>query len=132
MNMDEESDDENVCYYPRIEREILRNVTVVHIKSQVMVIKDQAFDNCTGVRTISFNNRLDLIGESVFCRCRSLRSINIPRYARVIKKGAFVFCSGLMRADFGKGLEIIGASAFHHCISLHCINIPCGIRSIQK
>ncbi len=96
------------------------------------VIKDGAFDNCTGLRTISFNKRLDLIGVSAFCRCRSLQSINIPRYVRVIEKGAFEECEGLMTADLSEGLEIIGAGAFQACSSLHHIDIPRGVRSIQK
>ena len=129
MNSYEESDDGKVCYYTGIEWEILRNVTVVCVKSQVRVIKDWAFDNCTCLRTISFNNRLDLIGTSAFCRCRSLWSINIPRYVRVM---TFEECQGLMTADFGKGLEITGARAFQHCYFLHHIDIPRGIRSIQK
>ncbi len=78
MNLDEEPDDGNVCYYTGIEGEIMRNVTVVRVKSRVRVFKDGAFDNCTGLRTISFNKRLDLIGVSAFCSCRSLRSIKIP------------------------------------------------------
>ncbi len=98
----------------------------------VRVIKDWAFDNCTGLRTISFNKKLDLFGVNAFCRCRSLRSINIPRYVRVIEQGAFDECQGLRRADLGKGLKIIGARAFQHCYSLHHINISHGIRSIQK
>ncbi len=40
MNLDEESDDGNVCYYTGIEGEITQNVTVVRVESQVRVIKD--------------------------------------------------------------------------------------------
>ena len=69
MNFDEEPNDGNVFYYIRIEGEITQNVTVVCVKSRVRVIKDGAFDNCTGLRTIFFNKRLDWIGVSVFCRC---------------------------------------------------------------
>ncbi len=69
------------------------------------VIKDGAFDNCTGLKTIFFNERLDLIGVSAFCRWDLLQSINIPRYAGVIEKGEFESCHGLMMADLGKGLE---------------------------
>jgi hypothetical protein len=112
MNLNEEPDDGNICYYTGIEGEILQNVNVVCVESQVRVIKDWAFNNCTGLRTISFNNRLDMIGVSAFCRCRSLGSINIPCYVRVIEKGAFEECQGLRMADLGKGLEIIGARAF--------------------
>jgi hypothetical protein len=52
MNFNEEPNDGNVFYYTRIEGEITRNVTVVRVKSRVRVIKDGAFDNCTGLRTI--------------------------------------------------------------------------------
>ena len=128
MNFDEEPNDGNVFYYTGIEGEITRNVTVVRVESRVRVIRDGAFDNCTGLRTIFFNERLDSIGVSAFCRCSLLRSINIPRYVRVIEKGAFQGCHGVMTADLGKGLEIIGAGAFHACISLHHIDIPRGVR----
>jgi hypothetical protein len=131
MNFNEEPNDGNVFYYTRIEEENMRNVTVVRVKSQVRVIKDGAFDNCTGLRTIFFNKRLDWIGVSAFCRCSLLRSINIPRYIRVIEKGEFQGCHGVM-ADLGKGLKIIGAGAFQHCSSLHHIYIIRRVRSIQK
>ncbi len=52
MNSNEEPDDGNVCYYTRIEGENMRNVSVVRVESRVRVIKDGAFDNCTGLSTI--------------------------------------------------------------------------------
>jgi hypothetical protein len=64
MNFDEEPNDGNVFYYTGIEGGIKRNVTVVHVKSRVRVIRDGAFNNCTGLRTIFFNERLDSIGVS--------------------------------------------------------------------
>jgi hypothetical protein len=88
MNFDEKPNDGNVFYYTGIEGEITRHVTVVCVESRVRVIKDEAFDNCTGLMTIFFNERLDSIGVCAFCRCSLLRSINIPRYVRVIKKRA--------------------------------------------
>jgi hypothetical protein len=87
MNFDEEPNDGNVFYYTGIEGEITRNVTFVRVESRVREIKDGAFDNCTGLRTIVFNERLDSIGVSTFRRCNLLQSINIPRYVRVIKRG---------------------------------------------
>ena len=52
MNFNEEPNDGNDFYYTGIEGEITWNVTVVRVKSQVRVIKDRAFNNCTGLRTI--------------------------------------------------------------------------------
>jgi hypothetical protein len=69
MNFDEEPNDGNVFYYTGIEGKITRNVTVVHVDSQVRVISDGAFDNCRALRTIFFNKRLDSIGVSTFPRC---------------------------------------------------------------
>ncbi len=89
MNFDEEPNDGNVFYYTGIEGENTRNKSVVRVESQVRVIKDGAFNNCTGLRTIFFKESLDLIGGSAFCRCSLLRSINIPHYVRVVEKGAF-------------------------------------------
>jgi hypothetical protein len=60
MSFDEEPNDGNVFYYTGTEWEIMWNVTVVHVESRVRVIKDGAFDNCTGLRTIFFNK--DSIG----------------------------------------------------------------------
>jgi hypothetical protein len=132
MNFDKEPNDGNVFYYTGLEGEIMQNLTVVCVKSPVKVIKDGAFDNCTGLRTIFFNERLDWIGVSMFCRCSLLQSINIPGYVRVIEKEAFHGCHGVMTADLGEGLEIIGAGAFQHCYSLHHINIPCGVDQFKN
>ncbi len=57
MNFNEEPNDGNVFYYTRIEGEIMWNVTVVRVESRVRVIKDGAFDNCTGLRTIFFQQK---------------------------------------------------------------------------
>jgi hypothetical protein len=109
MNFDEEPNDGeepnegNVFYYIGIEGEITRNVTVVRVESRMRVIRDWAFDNCTGLRTIFFNERLDSIGVSAFRSCFLLQSINIPRYVRVIKKGAFQSCQGLRWQILVKG-----------------------------
>ena len=80
---------------------VLRNVTVVYVKRQVRVIKDQAFYGCTCLSRVSYNRRLEVIGEKVFGRCRSLRSIKIPCTARAINDGAFEDCFGLLTADLG-------------------------------
>ncbi len=130
MSSDEESDEEYNFIYAMVEREFRRVVTEVHIEDRV--IENGEFYGCTCLRTVSFNDRLDLIGESAFHRCSSLRSINIPRYVRVIDNSAFKDCFGLLTADLGKGLEMIGAGAFSACRSLHCINIPRAVRSIQR
>ena len=124
MNSDEDLDEDNYCYYTREEREILRGVTIMHVKDEVRVIKDLASYDCTCLRTISFSKRLEVIGENVFGRCRSLRSINIPRAIRAINNWAFLDCFGLLMADLGNLLEMIGAGAFCGYRSLHGIDMP--------
>ncbi len=57
MNFDEEPNDGNVFYYTGIEGEIMRNVTVVCVKSRVRVIKDGAFDNCTRFEDYFFQQK---------------------------------------------------------------------------
>ena len=106
MSSDEESDEEDYWIYAGAEREILGAVTDVHIEDEVRKIEKQAFYGCTHLRTVSFNNRLEVIGVNAFCRCRSLRSINIPCAirARALNDGAFKDCWGLLAADLGGGL----------------------------
>jgi hypothetical protein len=58
MNFDKEPNDGNNFYYIGIEGENMQNVTVACVESRVRLIKDLAFDNCTGLRTIFFNERL--------------------------------------------------------------------------
>ncbi len=103
MRSDEGSDDENFYQYTGEEREILRNVTVVYVKSQVRVIRDWDFNGCTHLSRVSFNRRLKVIGEKAFARCRSLRFIYLPCAVRAINDGAFEDClgllTGLLRAD---------------------------------
>ena len=130
MSSDEESDEEYNFIYAMVEREFRRVITEVHIEDRV--IANRAFYGWTCLRTVSFSDRLDLIGESAFRRCSSLRSINIPRYVRVINNWAFKDCVGLLTADLGEGLEMIGAGAFSRCRSLHRINIPGAVISIQR
>jgi hypothetical protein len=61
-NDGEKPNDGNVFYYTGIEGEITRNVTVVRVESRVRVIRDGAFNNCRGLRTIFSTKDLIRLG----------------------------------------------------------------------
>ena len=88
----------------------------------VIEIEKYAFFDCNALRDLDFD-KLEIIGESAFANCLSLRSINLPSVRRV-KSWAFKFCRVLTDAVFGEDLERIAGSAFRGCTSMRRVAIP--------
>jgi hypothetical protein len=96
----------------------LRSVTKMQ---GVVEIEDRAFCGCSALIELKFD-KLEIIGNSAFHCCRSLRSINMPSIRR-IEGGAFSRCYALTDVVFGVKLERIEDSAFV-CTALRHIVIP--------
>ena len=58
-------------------------------------IGNYAFNNCSGLTSITIPNSVTSIGERAFYRCSGLTSIDIPNSVISIGKDAFQLCSGL-------------------------------------
>ncbi|MBO4412440.1 MAG: leucine-rich repeat domain-containing protein, partial [Clostridia bacterium] len=58
-------------------------------------IGDSAFDNCTGLTSVTIGSSVTSIGDSAFDNCTGLTSIEIPNSVTSIGEYAFYYCTGL-------------------------------------
>lgn len=75
--------------------ETVHNVGKIGKSYTVTEIGDQAFNECTGITSITLPKTIVKIGQWAFYQCKSLESISIPIRVKTIEKRAFMRCQGL-------------------------------------
>ena len=96
----------------------------------VVLIRNLAFWNCSGLTSINIPSSVTSIGDDAFGYCSSLTSINIPSSVTSIGDDAFRSCSSLTSINIPSSVISIGNYAFGYCSSLTSINIPSSVTSI--
>ena len=108
----------------------LGTLETVTFGSNVKVVGNEAFRNCSSLREVTLNDGLENIGENVFTECQSLESISIPGSVTRIGSNAFGFCDNLGEVTLNEGLEVIGDGAFYNT-SLETVSLPNSVTSIE-
>jgi len=109
---------------------IPESVTYLGITYNVTSIGWTAFEDCSGLTSITIPNSVNKIDSNAFWNCSGLTSITIPNSVTEIGGFAFYSCKSLTDVSFSKGLTNIGVDAFSFCINLTDITIPNGVTSI--
>ena len=112
------------------------NSTVVNIPSRingrrVTSIGNQAFYNCSSIKSITIPDGVTSIGWYAFRDCSSLTSITLPDSVTIIGWYAFEDCSSLTSITIPDGVKGIGEKAFSDCTSLTSISIPSSVEYIN-
>ena len=118
-----DNNDNNSMVYMGGDREVWWHHTHVHVHKSVKIIPRYALRNCQNLVSIEMHDGVEIIKEEAFCKCHTLRSINLSG-VRVIEDKAFYHCTALEDAEFGDKLESIGERAFYYCTSLRIIKLP--------
>lgn len=133
---------------------LIRGCENTIIPDGITRIGDDAFDECTGLKSITIPNSVTSIGinafwgtglESIiipnsitsignyaFLECINLTSITIPESVTEMGYGVFEYCTGLESVIIANGAISIGNSAFRNCSSLVSITIPESVTSIGE
>ena len=117
-------------------------VTKVKLTANVKSLKDDAFKDCTSLKSFSAErveaNGLQAIGVS-FDGCENLKSVTLPGTVQSIAANAFKGLEKLATVTFGhnssKGdfMNSIGASAFEGCIALTAIDLSAtGLQDLSQ
>ena len=90
-----------------------------------------AFNNCTNLENIKFNN-CEKIGGYAFYQCNSLQEITFPKDLKRIGNSAFRYCSQLKDIILPSEVETINYHAFEDCGNLASIQFPPSLKSIES
>jgi len=121
---------EVVFEYTGLGEDVPRDVTIVQFHSSVTEVVDNMFKGCEQLKKVVFNEGLLKIGNYAFCRCRSLKSINLPSTTTEIVGNAFMSCNNLEEVALNEGLIKIGTRSFHGCESLQSITLPSTVTKV--
>ena len=127
-------------------------ISSVTLPSSVEVVSDNAFQNCTSLRSASMpgvvsigmyvfdgcsslssvgvSTALKRIGSSAFKECTALSTFNIPTSVISIEAQAFNGCSALSSAKIPVGVSLIEDNVFRNCSSLSSVTIPSSVSQI--
>ena len=94
------------------------------IPADVRYLASQAFCGCTALKSVTFPERFEEIGEDAFRDCTSLESIELPQGMRFVEAGTFAGCTGLRSLTLSKSVERLRKDAFAGCSSLSTIVSP--------
>ncbi len=90
-----------------------------------------AFENCSGVTSISIPSSVDFIAQGAFSGCSGLTSITLPPGVGSIPPQLFQGCSGLTSIALSDNIGGIGSGAFADCSGLTSMTIPRSVSSIS-
>ena len=91
-----------------------------------------AFQNCSGLTSVTIPNSVTFIDNGAFYGCSGLTSVTIPNSVTSIGEAAFEGCNGLTSVTIPNSVTEIGDYAFWGCTSLTSITIPSSVTSIGK
>lgn len=102
------------------------------IEYNVVAISNNAFKNCTQLRSVYIPSTVNKIGQYAFAGCTSLISVNVPAAVTIINKRAFNNCTSLPGIDLPAGITSIGEYAFAGCTSFETFTVPAAVAAINE
>ena len=106
-------------------------IKTFNIPEGVNEIKEQLFQNCTSLTSITIPNSLTKIGISAFRNCTSLTSITIPNSVTDIWANSFQNCTSLKSVTLSNSLTSLNNNLFQNCTALTSITIPKSVTKID-
>ena len=110
-------------YYGAYSGNIIIPVTIAYNNTTYSVtsIGDRAFDQCSGLTSVTIGNSVKSIGESAFAYCSGLTSVTIGNSVTSIGDRAFDQCSGLTSVTIPNSVTTIGEEVFGNCSRLNSV-----------
>ena len=96
----------------RVGKNMFKNTAITEITIYGDTVGDQAFNNCTSLKTVVFEKDLTYLGASAFAKCSALENVTFKGQIEEIASSAFASCSSLTSLTLPNGKVKIGDSAF--------------------
>ena len=106
------------------------SIKVNDVDYAVTYISSWAFNNSSGLTSVTIPNSVISIGEMAFIDCSRLTSVTIPNSVTIIADEAFWGCSSLTSITIPNSVTRIGEAAFFQCKGLTSVTIPNSVKSI--
>ena len=91
-------------------------------------IEGYAFQNCTGITSVTIPKSVTVIAYKAFCACKDLESVTI--LGGVVGGWAFQNCPSLKTVTMDNGVTAIEENAFSNCAALSSVTIPESVTAI--
>jgi len=89
-------------------------------------ISSYAFENCTGLTSVTMTNSVTSVGNYAFNGCYSMTSITLSNEITSMGAAAFKNCNDLEYIDWPRSIRSIPTECFKNCISLRDIGTYIG------
>lgn len=107
----------------------LRSVT---FQEGVERIGEGAFMGCANLKSVIFPKSLQTIDHSAFADCIALEEIKIPEHIKILWARSFLGCTSLEHVELPDGLKVIDQGVFQKCSKLKRINWPTQLVRINE
>lgn len=105
----------------------------ITLPSTLSSISPNAFESCSGLRSLTLPENVTFIGVGAFKHCRALTTVTIPNSVGGLYDYAFFMCTGLQTVTIGSSVDYIGVNAFALCPNLQTLqfegNAPATFKS---
>jgi hypothetical protein len=120
---------ENLRYIDRYAFQKCTELNTVEFNQRLETIDDYAFAQ-TALAELNFPVSLASIGKYSFSECVGFKSLTIPSRVNSIGKYAFYGCTTLESIAFNERLDKLSDRMFYNCSSLKTVEIPKNITEI--
>lgn len=100
--------------------------------STLRKIGDTSFGLCRSITELRLNDGLEALGPCPFIQCVGLTEVYIPGSLKEIRESAFYTCEGIKKVTFGEGLVETGTAMFYNCTSLESVTLPSTLKTISQ
>lgn len=83
-----------------------------------------AFENCSALKNVEYENGITLIPGSLFVNCTGLETVQFPDTVTKVEGSALKGCINLKSAIFGDNITEVGTRVFYGCSALETVKLP--------